>query len=150
LVDGITDDGTLPPTTVDRVLRVLSARLQTKMWNADAEATRQTYRRKADDAWEEYSNLEPTRTWGWGHPLIPVDHPLTELPDLPTRTGRRLGRPRGSNRPLDIGRFAQITPGGCCRPDGRLAGGGGLRPGQQSRKRGHFGNKHPGQPGGTE
>jgi hypothetical protein len=37
LVDGIADDGTLPQATIDRVLRLISARLQRKMWNADAQ-----------------------------------------------------------------------------------------------------------------
>ena len=59
LADGIAPDGTLPQATVDKVLAAISARLQTKMWNADFEATRQTYHRRAEEAWEEYRRLPP-------------------------------------------------------------------------------------------
>ena len=71
LVDGIADDGTLPQATVDRVLQKISARLQVKMWNADSEETRRTYRRKAADAWEDYRRLDPPRRWEWDHPRAP-------------------------------------------------------------------------------
>ena len=61
LVDGIADDGTLPQQTIDRVMRVVSARLQKKIWNADAQETRRVYRRRADDLWDEWHRLPPAR-----------------------------------------------------------------------------------------
>lgn len=76
LVEGIADDGTLNQEVVDRVLQLLSARLQSKLWNADGQATRRTYERRADDALGEWERMldGPAATrpvimtdplWGW-------------------------------------------------------------------------------------
>ncbi len=71
LVDGIAHDGTLPQSAVDAALKLLSARLQTKLWNADARATRDAYQRRADDAWRETRRVDTMPTvvadpfWQW-------------------------------------------------------------------------------------
>ncbi len=76
LIDGIADDGTLSQSAVDHVLQLLTARLQSKLWNADSQATRQAYQQKADDALSEWQRMlgEDTTTrpvimtdplWGW-------------------------------------------------------------------------------------
>ena len=72
LVDGIADDGTIPQATINRLMRIISTRLQQKIWNADAEETRRAYRRRADDLWEEWQHLPPvhrvereTRYYPW-------------------------------------------------------------------------------------
>lgn len=76
LLDGIADDGTLGQPAVDRVLQLLTARLQSKLWNADSQATRRTYQQKADDAWGEWGQMVEGRPatrpvimtdplWGW-------------------------------------------------------------------------------------
>ena len=76
LVDGIADDGTLSQSAVDHVLKLLSARLQSKLWNADSQATRRAYQQRADDAWSEWGGMLEGRPatrpivmtdplWGW-------------------------------------------------------------------------------------
>ncbi len=71
LVAGIADDGTLPQATIERVMALLSARLQKKMWNADPEATRETYRRRAEEAWDDHRRQDPAHRWDWDHPAFP-------------------------------------------------------------------------------
>ena len=61
LVVGIADDGTLPRATINKVMALISARLQQKMWNADPQATRESYQRKAEEAWETFHEMEPAR-----------------------------------------------------------------------------------------
>jgi uncharacterized caspase-like protein len=71
LVEGIAEDGTLPKATIDKVMALVSAQLQQKMWNADPQATRSSYQRKAEQAWEESREMEPARRWAWDQPSIP-------------------------------------------------------------------------------
>lgn len=69
LVSGVEEDGTIPKATIDRLMGLLNARLQAKMWNADPKATRENYRKRADSAWQTYRSSSTagggtTRTTG--------------------------------------------------------------------------------------
>lgn len=76
LIDGIADDGTLSQSAVDHVLQLLTAHLQSKLWNADSQATRKAYEQKADSALGEWERMLEGDTatrpvimtdplWGW-------------------------------------------------------------------------------------
>jgi hypothetical protein len=129
LVEGIADDGTLPPSAVDRVLKVLSVRLQKKVWNADAQATRETYRRKADEAWDEYGRAGAAQTWDWNHPLfhwmfLSRNYPVYAPAPATVSAGTKLGAPSAPAGPFGAGGGARVAAGGRRQPDGWSDGGG--------------------------
>ena len=71
LLDAIADDGTLSRPGIDRVMALLSAQLQPKVWNADMRKTRETYVERADSAWDTWSGEPVQRSpslgdaWMW-------------------------------------------------------------------------------------
>ena len=71
LVAGIAQDGTLSKEVMDKVLRLVSARMQPKLWNADVKQTRKTYAERADREWDTWERTPyPQRStlgdaWMW-------------------------------------------------------------------------------------
>ena len=95
LVEGIAEDGTLPKETIDKVLSLISARMQPKLWNADVKQTRKTYVERADSAWDTWDRTPyPSRptlgdAWMWMM-LSQHYHPAT----VATRRWNRWRQPR--------------------------------------------------------
>ena len=74
LVDSILEDGTIDQAKIPDILKAVASVLQPKIWNADPEATKETYERKIRSAWEEYERQPQPATWGpgtWNRPYIP-------------------------------------------------------------------------------
>ena len=67
LLGAIQEDGTLDKNQIPAVLEAVSQVVQPKMWNADPKATRETYQRRIDTAWEEYE-----RDWRTRPPTAPM------------------------------------------------------------------------------
>jgi hypothetical protein len=70
LLDAIMEDGTIDKEKVPAILAAVAAVVQPKMWNADPEATRRTYQKRIDTAWEDYE-----REWR----RAPQSHPCPTI-----------------------------------------------------------------------
>ena len=53
-IDAIQEDGTIDKTKIEAILAAVASVVQPKMWNADPETTRDTYRRRIESAREQY------------------------------------------------------------------------------------------------
>ncbi|MBU1878124.1 MAG: DUF2207 domain-containing protein, partial [Chloroflexi bacterium] len=110
LVDGIAEDGTIPSEVQSQVIKLVSAHLSTKLWNADPQATRQTYQQRAQDAWTEYEQAEPDQrpqVWEQQYPWItlwPEYRPLPETGGAPAPVPRPVGEgPAPALSPILVG-----------------------------------------------
>ncbi|MFP3897420.1 MAG: hypothetical protein ACLFV5_11385, partial [Anaerolineales bacterium] len=99
LLDAIQEDGTIDKQKIPQILEAVSAAVQPKMWNADPEATRRTYQRRIESAWEEYEREQrrephPRRMPNYMPWIILSDRRLTPRPATaasPSATGREPG-----------------------------------------------------------
>ena len=132
LVDGIADDGTLPQATIDRVMKLVSARFAAQ--GVECRSGGDTPRVHPPGRFG-LGYVPPAAAPGAPRPrgqLPALDHPVAELP---AGAGQRRSARRDAGRRVDA-RFAGLPHGASRRSSGQHHGG---RGGQGGRRRGGTG-----------